>query len=148
MKPRIPTRSRRRGASLIFMLILMPIALMMLVGALTQADIALRETARDQQRVQARLLAESALALGSATPDRSLPLRESLDEIGEMALERMESSEGPPRPLATGRVEHAGTRTQCRIVAIQESRTRPPSPIEIGYSIGIVASPEASPTGP
>jgi len=65
-------RGARRGMILAAAMILLPLGLVMLGLARTRLEVLLHDTARDQQRAQARLLAESALAVWQKSSPSSL----------------------------------------------------------------------------
>lgn len=76
---------RNRGTILTFITCLIPIAMMLTLTTLTRVDISLAETRRHQQRVQARLLAQSALTLyQTSLTGKNI---EQLDETIEGVLE-------------------------------------------------------------
>lgn len=72
-RPLSPARLRSRGMLLAAFVISLPAALLLFLLALNWVDIAMREAKRNEQRVQARLLAESALAILNAQHDPVAP---------------------------------------------------------------------------
>jgi len=84
----------RRGTALLVFVVMIPAAMALFLLVLTRVDIATAETKRQQQRVQARLLAESALAVFQTAPDgagakgaRSLPMEGAVEGAGVWRVE-------------------------------------------------------------
>jgi hypothetical protein len=137
---RLPNARRRRGFSLAFVMIMLPLGLVALVGALAQADIALREAERAEHRAQSRLLAESALALLPTGGDLSaLPINEGLSDIGTMRLERLPVEDGRIRLQATGTAVRRDVGMECRIVALVEGGGAP-APLSLTYTVAVPAT--------
>ena len=89
---------RERGATLLIVLILIPISMSLFLSILTRMEVALADTQRHQQRVQARLLAESALTLyaSSAADGRgdAVSLDGAIESVGRYRLTVTTGGEG------------------------------------------------------
>ncbi|MCX7044553.1 MAG: hypothetical protein NTX50_03570 [Candidatus Sumerlaeota bacterium] len=105
--------ARRRGTALILCLVLIPVSLTLYLTVLSRLDIAYAQTKRDAARMQARLLAESALAAyqtaledaPAGTPPH-LPLSGALEGIGAYRVVALEgnkpNAESGAAPSARG----------------------------------------------
>ena len=125
---------RRRGTYLGLCIILLPMAVALFLVVHARLDLALRETQRHQWRVQARLLAESALARQQAAP--TAEAAGALEGVGSYRMENA-AREGAP-PQAVGQVESHNHRVSATIA----TRPRPgagaasaPQPIGVTYSV-------------
>lgn len=93
--------SARRGSLMLACVALIPFAIFFYLLALTRLEVALGETKRHQQRVQARLLAESALAVARSKrlPDERATLaldgfRGSIAGVGDYVIEKAANTGG------------------------------------------------------
>jgi hypothetical protein len=126
----LSTRHRgtgRRGTIMIVFVFLVPMAVMGVLMALTQLDIAFSETQRHRDRVQARLLAESAWAvagaLGSGAPREGI-----IDGAGTWRIEPAAGGSGLWR--FTGEVEGRQARMTAIFAARREGATFVPDETE------------------
>ena len=112
----------RRGTTLLVVLILLPLVISLFLVVFTQLDLALRETQRHQSRVQARLLAESALAVlqhrlaaASQGDTPAYELTGSLKDIGDYRIEALEPASSPTRLRAIGEVVDWNKKAICEL---------------------------------
>ena len=143
LKRRPPSPNRfRRGTLLAAYFMLIPAAMSAFLLILTRLDIANYETRRQQDRTQARLLAESALAMyyasnatnatqSSADPE---PISGAIEGIGDYEFDPQ--NHGAP----TGRVCGAQRETTCEIVIDWQSdpSTQEPTPHLAGYRYRVI----------
>ncbi|MCE5228608.1 hypothetical protein LLG95_03305 [bacterium] len=88
---------RRRAVSLVFIIVMLPLALVMMTSMFGELQIRQSELKRNEQRVQSRLLAESALALAStlaAPPEK--PITGVVEGAGTYTVARTNGKDGRP----------------------------------------------------
>ncbi|MEN6625717.1 MAG: hypothetical protein ABFD69_05750 [Candidatus Sumerlaeia bacterium] len=118
MNGRMTPSGGRRGAGLLFVIVMLPLAMMLMVLLLGNLQIRQFEMRRNEWRVQSRLLAESALALASTMaedPDR--PVSGSIEGAGRYRLERRTRPDGASVLVATGTAGQADYRVITEIEA-------------------------------
>ena len=139
----MPNYHPRRGAFLGVCITIFPIVVALFLVALTREDIALRETQRREQRLQARLLAESALVLAQATGQAQAgqPLSGELEGAGTYRLEAAAENPAPEtlaslrdaRLLLSAVGEVRGHNRQ--VTAELKVRARAMQPLSLTYSM-------------
>ena len=99
-----PGRSHaRRASSLVVFILMIPAAMTLLMLTLTRVELGMAEADRAENRLQARLLAESALALYQADPGATLPIEGEIAGVGSYEVVEGEGPEGARRLVARGR---------------------------------------------
>lgn len=135
-------QASRRGTILAAAVILIPMALVLYALVLQQLEVSLGEAQRNEARVQARLLAESALSLMQSAPPASLPYERTLEGQGVFRLEATApaSAGGAQRVRAIGAANGRRGRYICEIEAekrgnaliplglSQHAEVQPPAP--------------------
>lgn len=86
---RMTIRKKTRGTSMLVPLFLIPASAMLLLLLLTRLDVGYADAQRNQLRVQARLLAESALAVleQEGLPAATEPITRTLEGMGSYTIQ-------------------------------------------------------------
>ena len=136
MRRLVLPRHGRRGTLLAAYVIMIPLVLGLFAAVLTRLETLLADTKRWQMRTQARLLAESALAVYQATqaeaPDsasNSPALEGAIDSVGAYRVFEGKANALGRTIRAQGEVvDRRRPRLACRVVSEIEAQVRPPSP--------------------
>jgi hypothetical protein len=144
-----PSRGRN-GVYLLFFVVLIPLALLLLIGEATRVEFGLREARRTQARAQARLLAESALALWAAEkPAAGRPVVQDLPGVGRAELAIKEEAPGGRLLVARGSCVDRQDRFVCEIAAQEPASSggERPTPLAMTQSVLEGASGNSVPAG-
>lgn len=122
---------RRRGMTLLWVTILLPVLALLFMAILSRIEVAMTESQRNQDRAQARLLAESGLLLarealrekGAAALGGALPAGK-IEGQGTYQVVAGEAAAGGRRVLARGAVTRHQLRFVCEIGAELEATTQ------------------------
>lgn len=121
--------ARRRGTMLVFVVILIPVAVMLCLTLLTRQEILLRAAERRQLTLQSRLLAQSALTLFQApgvVVTSEKPLEGQLEGAGIYRLKMEADSSGQRRLSAEGIAANQSCKAYSRLEAMADSSAPTP----------------------
>ena len=116
MRSQLTNQHRERGTMIVFFSGLIPVIIVAFLALFTRIETTQMETQRNQWRVQARLLAESALARASEAS--ASPVEGEIDGVGTYRLERSRTEGAGERLTATGSVDGRRARWICTIDAM------------------------------